>query len=59
MFTKTQWYEIVSHFIRQKYTDLTEEEINDITEDIVGRCFAYGVPTIRELPNYIDDYMNV
>ena len=57
--TKTQWYKTVSQFIRQNYTDLTAEEINDITEDIVGRCFAYGIPQIHELADYIADYMNV
>ena len=56
-FTETQWYGIVSHFIRQDY-DLTEEEINDATVDIVGRCFAYGIPTIEELPEYIAEYTN-
>lgn len=56
-FTKKQWYGIVEHFIRQYY-DLTDEEITDATEDIVGRCFAYGIPKIHELADYIADYMN-
>lgn len=56
-FTKSQWYGIVAHFIRQDY-DLTEEDIEIATEDIVGRCFAYGIPTIEELPEYIAEYMN-
>lgn len=56
-FTKDQWYGIVEHFIRQAY-DLTEEEISEATEDIVGRCFAYGISKIHELPEYIADYMN-
>ena len=56
-FTKTQWYGIVAHFIRQDY-DLTEEDINTATEDIVDRCFAYGIPTIEMLPLYLLDYMN-
>ena len=56
-FTESQWYGIVEHFIRQDY-DLTEEDINTAVEDIVGRCFAYGVPTIEELPEYIAEYLN-
>ena len=56
-FTKNQWYGIVEHFIRQSY-DLTDEEITDATEDIVGRCFVYGIPKIHELADYIADYMN-
>lgn len=57
-FTKPQWYGIVEFFIRQDY-DLTEEEINDATEDIVGREFAYGRPkTIEELQKHIAVYLN-
>lgn len=56
-FTEKQWYGIVEHFIRQAH-DLTEEEIHDAAVDIVGRCFAYGIPTIEELPEYIAEYMN-
>ena len=56
-FTKNQWYGIVAHFIRQNY-ELPEEEIADATEDIVGRCFAYGIPKFNELTEYIADYMN-
>ena len=57
-FTKDQWYGIVAHFIREGDFDLNEEEIEDATEDIVGRCFAYGFPKIHELANYIAEYMN-
>lgn len=56
-FTEPQWYGIVVHFIRQAY-DLTEEDIEMAAEDIVYRCFAYGVPTIEELPEYIAEYLN-
>lgn len=56
-FTKNQWYGIVEHFIRQDYK-LTEAEIAEATEDIVGRCFAYGIPKFNELTEYIAEYMN-
>lgn len=56
-FTKNQWYGIVAHFIRQDY-ELTEEEIADATEDIVGREFAYGIPKFSELSEQIANYMN-
>ena len=57
-FTKDQWYGIVAHFIREGGFDLNEEEIEDATEDIVGRCFCYGIPKFHELPEYIADYMD-
>ena len=57
-FTKNQWYGIVAHFIREGNFDLNEEEIEDATEDIVGRCFCYGIPQFHELPEYIAEYMN-
>ena len=57
-FTKDQWYGIVAHFIREGDFDLNEEEMEDATEDIVGRCFAYGIPKIHELEGYIAEYMN-
>lgn len=56
-FTKEQWYGIVEHFLRYDYDDLEEDEILNATEDIVGRCFAYGRPKIEELSEYIADYM--
>ena len=56
--TKQQWYGIVECFIRQDYDDLSPEEVTNATEDIVGRCFAYGIPQIHELADYIADYMN-
>lgn len=58
-FTKDQWYGIVEHFIRQDYEHLTEEEINDAVEDIVGREFVYGRPkTIEELQEHIAGHIN-
>ena len=57
-FTKDQWCGIVAQFIRDGNFHLNEEEIEDATEDIVGRCFAYGIPKIHELSDYIADYMN-
>lgn len=57
-FTEDQWYGIVAHFIREGAFDLNEEEMEDATEDIVGRCFAYGIPKFHELPEYIAEYMN-
>ncbi len=56
--TEEQWHKIVEQFIRYDFTDLTEEEITDATDDIVLRCFAYGIPKIHELADYIADYMN-
>lgn len=56
-FTESQWCGIVSHFIRQT-NDLPDEEISTAAIDIVYRCFAYGIPTIEELPEYIAEYMN-
>jgi hypothetical protein len=57
-FTKSQWYGIVEHFIRQDYDYLTEEEINDAVDDIVCREFAYGRPkTIEELQKHIAAHM--
>ena len=57
-FTQEQWYRIVEQFIRYDYDDLTVEEITDVTEDIIGRCFAYGIPKIHELADYIAEYMH-
>lgn len=57
-FTKNQWYGIVGHFIREMCLYLNEEDIEDATEDIVGREFAYGIPKFHELPEYIVSYMN-
>ena len=55
--TKQQWCGIVQHLLRQDY-DLTDEQISDAVEDIVGRCFAYGIPAIHELADYIAEYMD-
>lgn len=57
-FTQRQWYGIVELFIRQDYGDLTEMQISGAVMDIVDRCFAYGVPHIHELANYIAEYMD-
>ena len=57
-FTKDQWCGIVAHFIREGDFHLNEEEIEDATEDIVNRCFAYETPKFEELADYIADYMN-
>lgn len=56
-FTKAQWYDIVREFIRDNY-DLEPEELENATEDIVGRCFAYGVPQLEELAEYIAECMD-
>ena len=56
-FTMLQWYGIVEHFIRQDY-DLTDEEIAEAAEDIISRCFAYEIPKLHELADYIAEYMN-
>jgi hypothetical protein len=56
---KQFWYEVVAKHLAENYSDrLDDEAIEDATEDIVGRCFCYGVPTLAELPEYIADYMN-
>lgn len=55
--TQKQWYGIVEHFIRQDY-DLTEMQIKGAVMDIVDRCFAYGIPKIHELADYIAEYLN-
>ena len=56
--TKDQWYGIVAHFIREGNFHLNEEEMEDATEDIVGRCLPYGIPKFHELESYIAEYMN-
>ena len=55
--TKDQWYGVVAHIIRQNH-DVTEEEIEEATEDIVGRCFRMNMPQFNELEDYIACYMN-
>lgn len=56
-FTEDQWYGIVAHIIRNNH-DVTEEEITEATEDIVGRCFVMNMPQFNELEEYIACYMN-
>lgn len=55
--TEDQWYGVVAHIIRQNH-DVTEEEIDEATEDIVGRCFRMNMPQFNELEEYIACYMN-
>ena len=55
--TQEQWYGVVECIIRQNH-NVTNEEITEATDDIVGRCFAYGRPEFDELEGYIDCYMN-
>lgn len=56
-FTQDQWYGIVECIIRQNY-DISPEEITEVTEDIVGRCFVLNMPQFDELEGYIDCYMD-
>ena len=56
--TEKQWIGLTEHFIRQEYV-LDEEEIKDAAEDIVCREFAIlGKPTIEELYDIVETYMN-
>lgn len=54
---KDEWYEVVAKHLAENY-DLDAERVELATEDIVGRCFCYGVPTLAELPEYIAEYMD-
>ena len=57
--TKKQWYGIVEAFIHYYHNGyLTPEEITDATEDIVGRSFAYGIPKMHELYDYINEHLD-
>lgn len=52
-----QWEGLVRHFLVNDY-EMTEEELGEVVEDIVCRCFTVaGVPTIEQLPEIIDEYM--
>ena len=55
--TRAEWYEAVRKELATNY-DLSAEDIEDATIDIVDRCFCCGIPTLAELPEYIADYMN-
>lgn len=55
--SKDEWYEVVGTYLAEHYA-LTDERLENATEDIVGRCFCYGVPTLAELPEYIAEYMD-
>lgn len=57
-FTPKQWRGLVEFFIRDGYPDLDEDDVLDAAEDIVGRCFAHGVPKFENLEEYIAEYMN-
>lgn len=63
--TDKQWLGIVEYMLRNDYAwskvlyNLTEEEIETATEDIVYREFAIlGIPMVEELPKIIETYMN-
>lgn len=56
--TPFQWEGLVRHFLVNDY-ELTEEELGEVVEDIICRCFAVtGKPTVDKLSEYIDEYMN-
>ena len=55
--SKDEWYKVVETYLAEHYA-LTDDALEDATEDIVGRCFCYGVPTLAELPEYIAEYMD-
>ena len=56
--TEKQWYGVVECIIRNNH-DLTEEEIAEATDEIVGRCFSVtGIPRFDTLEDYIAEYMN-
>ena len=54
---KNEWCEVVRKHIAENY-NLDDEAVEDATQDIVCRCFCYGIPTLEELPKYVADYMN-
>lgn len=56
-FTKQQWYGIIAHFLRNEF-EMAEEKIEEATEDIVGRCFSYGIPKFENLQEYIAEYLD-
>ena len=56
-FTPKQWHGIVESVIRYNY-DLTDMQISGAAMDIVDRCFAYGIPKVHELEDYIAEYLN-
>lgn len=52
-----QWEGLVRHFLVNDY-ELTEDELGEVVEDIICRCFAVtGKPTVDKLSEYIDEYM--
>jgi hypothetical protein len=56
--TQEQWIGLTKHFIRQEYV-IDDEEIHEAAEDIVCREFAIlGVPTVEELYDIVETYMN-
>lgn len=57
--TEKQWMGMVCQMIGYYYA-LSEEEIDDAANDIVGRCFAItGTPLIENLFAYIKEYMQI
>lgn len=51
-------YEKVKKIIADNY-DLSEENMETATQDIVERCFAItGTPKEEELTDYVKDYLN-
>lgn len=55
--TQKQWVGVIEHFLMQE-NSLNEDDIPAVAEDIVFRCFAYGIPKFHELQNFITDYIN-
>ena len=55
--SQTQWCGLVEQVIRDGYPDLAEDSISDAATDMVCRCFAYGVPKVEDLPEYIAEYL--
>jgi hypothetical protein len=54
--TEAQWHGIVEGIIRRDYA-ISDEEINEATDDIIYRCFALNKPQFDELEEYIACYM--
>lgn len=54
--SQKQWIGLVEHIIRQSFS-YDPQKISEVAEDIVTRCFVYGLPTVEELPQYIEDYL--
>ena len=47
---------MVTDYLKRNHSYLDESEIENATEEVVNRCFSItGIPTIEELPQYIDE----